>query len=239
MDVIQKLGEVSVCGREVRFGGLTCAVSCEFQSAPTNDLVRSEIISDDDFEAWFEGKNWTVRYFWKDGTPPILSNKVAVYDSTLEGEKRIAFERELERWIEERILVPWVGEVDGLIPSMGVEQETKKKVRPVLDFSKELNEFVASHIGGDVIDICNGRLREWRQIEGGCEIVDLKSANLQICVSPELWKYQLVKFKGKVYASTRLGFGLNSALKIMSKILKAVLAKKPGVSQATSSYIAY
>ncbi|GFR63969.1 PiggyBac transposable element-derived protein 3 [Elysia marginata] len=123
MDVIQKLGGVSVCGREVRFGGLTCAVSCEFQSAPTNDLVRSEIISDDDVEAWFDGKNWTVRYFWKDRTPPTLSNKVALYDSGLGEEKMIAFERELERCIEEGILVPWVGEVDGLIPLMGVEQD--------------------------------------------------------------------------------------------------------------------
>ncbi|GFS18871.1 Gag-Pro-Pol polyprotein [Elysia marginata] len=120
---------------------------------------------------------------------------------------------------------------------MGVEQETKKNVRPVLDFSKELNKFVASHTGGDVIDICNDWLREWRQIEGDCEIFDLKSAYLQICVSSELWKYQLVKFKGKVYALTRLGFGLNLAPKIMSKILKTVLAKKPEVSQATSSYI--
>ncbi|GFS13397.1 Gag-Pro-Pol polyprotein [Elysia marginata] len=120
---------------------------------------------------------------------------------------------------------------------MGVEQERKKKVRPVLEFSKELNEFVTSHTGGDFIDICNDQLREWRQVEGDCEIVDLKSAYLQICVSPELWKYQLVKFKGKVYAFTRLGFGLNSAPKMMSKILKTVLAKKPEVSQATSSYI--
>ncbi|GFR63199.1 hypothetical protein ElyMa_005477300 [Elysia marginata] len=42
---------------------------------------------------------------------------------------------------------------------------------------------------------------------------------------------------GKVFALIRLGLGLNSAPKIMSNILKTVLAKKPEVSQGMSSYI--
>ncbi|GFN80839.1 Pol polyprotein [Plakobranchus ocellatus] len=113
---------------------------------------------------------------------------------------------------------------------------TKIKVRPVLDF-RELNKFVECHTAGDVLGACSDRLREWRQIDGDIEIVDLKSAYLQIHVAKELWKYQLVKFNRVVYALTRLSFGLTSAPKIMSMILKWVLAQKPEIKQATSSYI--
>ncbi|GFO30150.1 Pol polyprotein [Plakobranchus ocellatus] len=119
---------------------------------------------------------------------------------------------------------------------MVVEQVTKNTVRPELDF-RELNKFVECPTGGDVLDVCSDRLREWRQIDRDIEIVDLKSAYLQIHVAKELWKYQLVKFNGVVYALTRLGFGLTSAPKIMSMILKWVLAQKPEIKQATSSFI--
>ena len=86
-------------------------------------------------------------------------------------------------------------------------------------------------------DICSERLREWRQLEGEGELVDLKAAYLQIKVSEELWKHQLVRYNGQVYALTRLGFGLNSAPRIMTSILKHVLSKRDDVDAATSSFI--
>ena len=70
---------------------------------------------------------------------------------------------------------------------MAVEQPTKHKIRPVLDF-RELNENVSCHTGGEMTDICSERLREWRQLEGEGELVDLKAAYLQIRISEELWK---------------------------------------------------
>ena len=109
-------------------------------------------------------------------------------------------------------------------------------MRPVLDF-RELNKSVECHTGDDLIDVCAETLREWRQVEGGAEIVDLSAAYLQLRVSPELWKYQLVQYKGQVYALTRLGFGLNSAPRIMTKVLKTVLNQEPMIREATSSYI--
>ena len=81
---------------------------------------------------------------------------------------------------------------------------------PVLDF-RCLNEFVQSHTGGDEMNVCSNKLREWRRTNGELEIVDLQAAYLQIRVAEHLWKHHLVKFKGKVYALTRLGFGLNVA----------------------------
>ena len=105
---------------------------------------------------------------------------------------------------------------------MAVIQPTKSKVRPVLDF-RELNGHVMCHTGDDVTDVCGETLREWRQTRGASTIVDLKSAYLQIHVAEKLWRYPLVKYKERTYCLTRLGFGLNSVPRIMTRILKTVL----------------
>ena len=149
---------------------------------------------------------------------------------------REEFEKEVDRWIEEDILIPWKDKVKGFIPSMAVEQPTKNKVRPVLDF-RELNQFVEYNIGNDVIDNCDETLREWRQMSADVSIVDLKSAYLQLKIKRDLWKYQLVEYKGNAYFLTRLEFGLNCATRIISKILKSVLARNESIKGATSSYI--
>ena len=75
---------------------------------------------------------------------------------------REEFEKEMDRWIEEDIIVPWNDKVEGVIPLMAVEQP-KKKVRPVLDF-REFNKFVECHTGDDFIDNCDKTLRKWRQM---------------------------------------------------------------------------
>ena len=65
----------------------------------------------------------------------------------------------------------------------------------------------------------------------------LKSAYFQIYVDKNLWLYQLVEYNGLIYCVTRLGFGLSSASKIMTAVLKMVLTKDNTVKRATSSYI--
>ena len=227
MDVIGRLGGIQVKNGEVEFG--TCAMT-KNTKRPVPD------ITDRDFEAFFDGKSWEVRYFWNDSGPPELKNRVGEYGNNLSPEKLKSYEEEVERWIKEGILLPWNGEVGGVLPLIAVDQSTKGKVRPVLDF-RELNKGVKCHTGDEMTDVCGERLREWRMMEGEGEIVDLKSAYLQIRVAKELWKYQLVKFKGKVYCLTRLGFGLSSAPRIMTKILKTVLAEREDIKNATSSYI--
>ena len=154
----------------------------------------------------------------------MLTNQVGCYEGTLREEVRPKFEKEVERWIDERILIPWSGKVEGVLPLMAVVQPTKNKVRPVLDF-RELNKYMACHTK-DGIDICEEIMREWRRMERTMKIVDLKLAYLQIHVDKKLWWYQLVKYKGWVYCLTRLGFGLNSALKVMTAVFKNVLAKR-------------
>lgn len=55
------------------------------------------------------------------------------------------FEKDVERWIDKGIFVPWKEKVreerEGVLPPMAVVQPTKNKVRSALDF-RELNVHV-------------------------------------------------------------------------------------------------
>ena len=228
IDVIEQLGGVTICDGTVKFDVVSAVVGVasnehpERNKAVSLDDVHTEIV-DEDFHAIFDGQCWTVKWLWKNKEPVKLKNTVSCYDKTLNGQMRVEFEKEVDRWVEEGILIPWKRKVeDGVLPLMAVNQPTKGKVRPVLDF-RELNQYVSCHTGDDIIDVCSETLREWRQVGDNVAIVDLKSAYLQLRVDEELWPYQLVNYKGQTFCLTRLGFGLCSAPRIMSKILKTVL----------------
>lgn len=240
MDVINRLGGVSVVNGVVEF--VKKIESCNLvvdspKQEVTDYMNKALVVEDKDFIAEFDGSEWMIKWKWKSTERPILKNKISCYDRGLEGNKQRGFEEEVERWITEGILMPWKENVStGVIPLMAVEQATKNKVRPVLDF-RELNQYVSCHTGDEVTDICTETLRTWRQTTGAASIVDLKAAYLQLRVSPDLWKYQLVNYKGKTYCLTRLGFGLNCAPRIMAKVLKTVLKQSQKIASATASYI--
>lgn len=44
-------------------------------------------------------------------------------------------------------------------------------------------------------------LREWRQTRGASTIVDLELAYLLLRVDEKLWKYKLVRYKGRTYTA--------------------------------------
>lgn len=71
---------------------------------------------------------------------------------------------------------------------MAVEQPTKNKVRPVIDF-RELNKSARRHMGDCMTHVYSEKIREWQQIEGDVERVDMKSAYLQIRIVEELRQY--------------------------------------------------
>ncbi|GAB1602818.1 hypothetical protein Ahia01_000562000, partial [Argonauta hians] len=239
MDAIEALGGVTVDGNGVRFGREASAVDpiSPSSNATTGDgEITTHTIEDVDFRAEFTEGRWVVRWVWKD-QPPVLKNRVGCYGSTVKRGCQEEFDREVGRWIQEGILRRWEGkETGGVLPLMAVLQPTKCKVRPVLDF-RELNDHVMCHTGGDVVDVCGETLRAWRWVSDRASIVDLKSAYLQLHVAEDLWPYQLVRYKGVTYCLTRLGFGLNSAPKIMARVLKTVLSMDQGIREATSSYI--
>ena len=263
MDAIEQLGGVMVRNDGVDFGVGRCLVAqnegyravteregpggpqrvedpagaLHVDDGEAEEAVETCTIEDKDFRAKFDGEAWTVTYLFKEDQGPILTNKVSCYERGLSGRKKEEFEREVDWWVEEGILMPWGEKVEsGILPLMAVEQQTKGKARPVLDF-RELNESVECHTGDNVADICGDVLREWRQMEGEIALVDLKSAYLQVRVAQELWQYQLVRYKGETYCLTRLGFGLSSAPRIMASILKYVLAKSVTIQASTKSYV--
>lgn len=75
MDVIERLGGARVGNGEVESGNGLSPVASIF------DLGSIEFeICDKDFEARFNGQHWTLKYYWKGGRAPVLSNKVSDYN---------------------------------------------------------------------------------------------------------------------------------------------------------------
>ena len=118
---------------------------------------------------------------------------------------------------------------------MAVEQPNKSKVRPVMDY-RELNSYVKSFPGQDTA-VCGEKLREWRKMGNKVTLLDLKKAYLQLFIDIELQRFQTVRFRGIHYVMTRMGFGLNVAPKVMSKVLHAVLSLLPSEGRGTDAYI--
>ena len=87
MDVIDKLGGVTVLEGKLSFGDSdtgVCAMVPVKETQP--DIV------DDDFDGWFDGKEWCVRYKWNKLGEPSLRNTVGQYKSKLSPEKEEAFD---------------------------------------------------------------------------------------------------------------------------------------------------
>ncbi|XP_067949567.1 uncharacterized protein [Watersipora subatra] len=129
------------------------------------------------------------------------------------------------------------GKVTGVIPLMAAAQPNKPtKVRPVMDYSKELNSYISNHPGCDVA-LCQDKLRNWRKLGDNACAMDLKKAYLQLHVHGDLHRFQAVNYKGKLYVMTQMGFELNVAPKIMSVILQQVLALDEIVAKGTDHYV--
>jgi len=219
LDAISHLGGVTINDNGLKFGKQCCAT------------INPLSIEDADFRASFDGQRWVISWEWK-SKPPILSNKISEYG--IKPSLRNDYESEISKWITEEWLIPCNDSSEGILPLLVIEQESKHKVRPVLDF-RELNLSVNSHTGDS--EVCGESLMKWRRMGDKIVMLDLRNAYLQLHVSEDLWKFQRVKYKGKMYYLTRLGFGLNCAPKIMSAVLGKVLSLDDRIRNATDHYI--
>ena len=210
---------------------------CREDSAQREDQ-KPDQITDEDFKITFAERKWTLRWKWKNNPPPINDRRS---NYNIPDDQRIAFDQEIQQWVNEGILVPWEKERDGnlknVLPLMSVKQEKGNitKIRPVLDF-RFLNNYIISRPGA-ATPLCQERLREWRRSSPNFAMVDLKKAYLQIMIDPSLWCYQGVRWGNQTYVLTRLGFGLNIAPKAMTKIVQHVLNVNPRIGSSASSYI--
>jgi len=194
--------------------------------------VSDPCIEDPDFRAVFHDNVWKVSWKWRDDKEPTQVAKV--FQFPVKESLRSEFNAEIEQWIADGWLVPYDGVIKGTLPLLAVEQKNKGKIRPVMDY-RRLNTFLSSHTAE--ADVCGEKLRLWRRLGKNIAIIDLRKAYLQIHVEKDLWPYQVVYFEGKTYCLTRLGFGLCVAPKVMTSILRKVLASKDSVREGTDSYI--
>lgn len=241
MDGIKMLGGVTVDRTShVVFGNVAVAAcSAVVESVDAKKLREEPLeINDSDFYAMFDGERWTVQWKWKDGEPK-LKNRCAEY--AVKEEHRVEYEEEIQQWIKDGWLEKYDkeihGEVHGVIPLMAADQPNKKrKVRPVMDYSRELNDFINSNPGADTA-ICQDKLRKWRVLGNSACMLDLKKAYLQLHVHQSLQRFQAVRVKGVQYVMTRMGFGLNVAPKLMSKVISTVLALDETIESGTDHYL--
>ena len=173
LDAIDRLGGATIAKGQVKFRNQY--VTKMARGANSNDIIqltkpRPWQIEDEDFWAYFDGDKWTVESQWTVG-PPMLTNRIGCYKSVLRGKIRVEFEKEVERWIDEGILIPWSGKAEGILPLLAVVNPTKNKVRPLLDF-RELNKYVAWYTR-DGIDVCEEVMREWRRMEWETMLVSI------------------------------------------------------------------
>ena len=239
MDAVCALGGVTVrADGSVEFGDSVASNALRVAAGDVVPRARNSApsaaglrLSDPDFEAVFDGAMWQVRWRWAAGEPQ-LTESVSCYG--MPPESKDEFYAELDQWINNGWLVPADDHEGPVLPLMAVEQPNKGKVRPVIDY-RQLNEFVSSHTAA--AQVCAEKLRLWRQRSQNASILDLRRAYLQVGVERSLWRYQVVRVRGRKFYLTRLGFGLNSAPKIMSRIVSEVLSLSPAIKSATDHYI--
>ncbi|XP_065195653.1 uncharacterized protein LOC135827058 [Sycon ciliatum] len=199
-----------------------------------NDVILKV---DDGEMRWMSAeKRWEVKWVWKSGEEP--NGRVGPGISEYPRKKITAAEETqfcsaVDEWIERGWLVKHDAETHGrpacVLPLMAVSQphKTSTPVRPVLDY-RHLNKLLVSH-PGTKSPVCAETLRQWR-FKGEAdefELVDITKAYLQIHVSPELLRFQVVEWRGVRYVMTRMAFGLSVAPKFMDTIIKYATGSLP------------
>ncbi|XP_067929095.1 uncharacterized protein [Watersipora subatra] len=230
-DIITKMGGVLI-GKD---SSVTWGYQCCTAGMVISGKDKALRVEKNNFTAVFDGGKWVAEWKWKDGKPE-LRNTCPEY--SVSKEQREEFCNKVERWIEDGWLQVYDSSVhrniSDIIPLMAAAQPNKpKKVQPVMDY-RELNQHVRSFPGQDAA-VCQEKLRAWKKGKGKASILDLKKTYLQVHIADELRRFQAVK--GRLYVMTRMGFALNVAPKILSKIVSAVLALDKEVKEETDHYI--
>ncbi|XP_065189595.1 uncharacterized protein LOC135820209 [Sycon ciliatum] len=179
---------------------------------------------------------WQAAWRWKDDKPPTgrIGSGIGEYPRKLSDDQEKLFQHEVDSWIGNGWLIEHDEEVHGapaaILPWLAVSQEHKPTtpVRPCLDY-RALNRALVSQPGMDA-SVCGEKLREWRTHDANeYEMLDIRKAYLQVRMSPELLRYQCVKWRGKLYVMTRMAFGLSVAPKFMDVIVKWCTRDHDGV----------
>ena len=184
----------------------------------------------EDTDGWYKRRDdgsWEFRWRWVREPLELIWNGVYMYDRKLKTkESQDMLAEEMKIWLEKGFIIPYnessMGSVGAILPINPVLQPGKTTaVRPTLDYTN-LNQYITSTSDRDHNEVCAESLRKWRRYTG-LIVADLSKAYMRVHISPELWKYQTIQWKGENYALTRLGFGLSSAPRALKIILDQVL----------------
>ena len=161
------------------------------------------ILEDEGFKVIFDRKlkKWVLDWDWET-CPPFPKNvqkSLGEYPKSLSSDERQICEQEVQKWIDNEIVVPYDpvthGDIHNILTLMSVVQTHKETtpVGPVLDY-RYLNSYVKGNPGNDV-PVCDEFIRKWRAFGSDAHMLDIKKAYLQVFVSPSKLKYQAIKFR--------------------------------------------
>ena len=238
-------GEVNgVCfGPQPRDTGAAATAAADVESTlrhvdVTEDDRGVTLKAEDGELRWDNDKqHWTLHWQWRDGqapTSPIGSGIGQYARHNLSDKQESQFCDEMDAWVENGYLIEYdeatYGPPAAIIPLLAKDQAHKEStpVRPCLDY-RGLNAVIKSNPGTDA-PACGEKIRKWRQVaDSQFELVDIRKAYLQVRVDPSLLRYQVVVWRGKLYAMSRMGFGLSIAPKFMDIIVRWVTRRWPDV----------
>ena len=207
------------------------AIITQFVSAAlTNVPNNADTIQGGDFTLnRLPSGSWELDWQWDREPPHGLFKGVHVYSRKLKSPQQVDwFNTEVKKWVDSKFLVPFDSKIFGekrctLTWNPVVQTHKNTKVRPTLDYAI-LNPYIKNHNFVSQSEICHEALRKWRRYKTAY-LVDVEKAYMNVYVSPKLYPYQVVQVDQKVYAMTRMGFGLNIAPRVLKCLIAHVLDK--------------
>ena len=151
-------------------------------------------------------KRWKVKWERKSGEEPNGRDGPGISEyprKNITAEEETQFCSAADEWIERGWLVKHTADTHGrtacVLLLIVVSQPHKKytPVRPLLDY-RHLNKLSVSH-PGTKSPVCAESMRQWRLKGEADELLDITKAYLQIYVSPELLRFQVVEWRGVRY----------------------------------------
>lgn len=209
-------------GNEIRYGARVVGAATE----STKEDWKED---GDGFYSRKKDGSYVFHWRWRDGIPgakfPIWNGR-EMYSSKLGDKKNAeALDSELENWKSQGFLIPYdtsMGPIGAILPINPVIQAGKSTpVRPTLDY-KLLNKHIVGTSDRFSNEICTETVRRWRKYPA-LLTADLSKAYMRISIAPELYRFQVIRWRDQWWALTRLGFGLISAPRAMKVILDEIL----------------
>ena len=149
------------------------------------------------------------------------------HEIKMSSEETVAADEMISKLLKKQAIIPWTLELDGFMNNIFMRPKKDGGSRTILNL-KRFNTYI------DKIHFKMETLQNILDtITPNCFIasLDLQDAFHGLGVDPKFWKYLQFTWKGQVYTYVAMPFGLTSAPRHYTKLLKPVLAhlRKAGI----------